>query len=126
MLISDGGQGGGADYDTVRTALLASDARVHAIALGEDADQGLLQEIATETGGSYEYVPLPIPSQGFANALADALRASPSAPPDAPASPSSRDRSRPSPRTSTRPSRSPRRGSTTPSSPSTGRARRRT
>lgn len=73
VLLSDGGQGGGAAYDAVRSELLDSGARVHAIAIGADADQGLLQEIAYETGGSYEYVPLPIPSQGFANALSDAL-----------------------------------------------------
>jgi len=73
LLLSDGGQGGGANYDDVRTELLDSAARVHAIALGEDADQGLLQEIAYETGGSYEFVPVPIPSLGFGNAVADAF-----------------------------------------------------
>jgi hypothetical protein len=73
VLISDGGQGGGDDYDDVRAELLDSGARVHAVALGKDADQGLLHEIAYETGGSYEYVPVPIPSLGFANALADSL-----------------------------------------------------
>ncbi len=73
LLLSDGGQGGGSNYDAVRSALQDSGAHVHAIAIGEDADQGLLAAIAFETGGSYDFVPLPLPSFGFANALADAF-----------------------------------------------------
>ncbi len=71
VLISDGAQGGGMGWDSI--GVLGAGNYVHAVALGEDADQGLLQQIAYETGGSYEYVPVPIPSLGFANALADAL-----------------------------------------------------
>jgi Mg-chelatase subunit ChlD len=57
ILLSDGAESEPSSWPTVRSAVLASDMRVHAIALGSDADQGLLAEIAAETQGSFEFVP---------------------------------------------------------------------
>lgn len=56
VLLSDGAESEAAAWPGVRDTVLASGMHVHAIALGEDADQGLLAEIATETRGSFEYV----------------------------------------------------------------------
>jgi len=72
LLVSDGAEGEAQTWATARSAVRSSGTRVHAIALGPDADQGLLGEIAAETGGGYDYVPL-TPTSSLRNRLADAL-----------------------------------------------------
>ena len=72
ILLSDGAEGEAATWASVRAAVLASGVHVHAIAFGEDADQGLLAEIATETRGSYTFVE-EVPAATLPTRLADAF-----------------------------------------------------
>jgi hypothetical protein len=72
ILLSDGAEGEASSWDTVRDDVLASDVHVHTIALGANADQGLLAEIATETRGSYTFVD-EAPAATLGARLADAF-----------------------------------------------------
>ncbi len=56
LLIVDGSQGPGPDWEEVRHAVLDAGIAVHALALGPRADQPLLDRIARESRGSYRYV----------------------------------------------------------------------
>lgn len=56
LLLSDGMENEGLFWSDVEGALKGDGIRVESIALGPDTDQVLLQEIATETGGTYYYV----------------------------------------------------------------------
>jgi hypothetical protein len=81
VLLSDGQENEAQFWAQVEGALKADGVRVSAIALGADADQVLLQEIATETGGQYYYVDAGTlgarggTAAGIANRLADAYAA---------------------------------------------------
>ncbi|MEE3239357.1 MAG: VWA domain-containing protein [Pseudomonadota bacterium] len=55
-LLSDGMENEDLYVADVLPALLSQDIEVHSIALGPHADQPLLQDIATQTGGSFYYV----------------------------------------------------------------------
>ncbi|RIL03984.1 MAG: hypothetical protein DCC71_14395 [Proteobacteria bacterium] len=72
VLLSDGAESEASAWPAVRGAVLASGMRVHAIALGANADQGLLAEIATETQGSFEFV-AETPAETLQSRLADAF-----------------------------------------------------
>lgn len=56
ILLSDGMQNEGTFYSGVKPALQADGVKVHTIALGPQSDQALLQQIASDTGGTYYYV----------------------------------------------------------------------
>lgn len=58
VLLSDGLENEADLWAGVRASLLAAGTTVHAIALGPEADQALMQEIAGDTGGDYLYVDL--------------------------------------------------------------------
>ena len=76
VLLSDGAESEALAWPDVRSAVLASGMRVHAIALGANADQGLLAEIAAETQGSFQFV-AESPAETLQSRLTDAfLRAS--------------------------------------------------
>jgi hypothetical protein len=72
ILLSDGAESEALLWPAVRSAVLESDMRVHAIALGQNADQGLLAEIATETRGSFQFVS-ETPAATLPTRLADAF-----------------------------------------------------
>lgn len=55
VLLSDGSENEGLFYADVRDSLIAAGIRVHTIAFGPQADQGLLAQIARDTGGAYRY-----------------------------------------------------------------------
>jgi Mg-chelatase subunit ChlD len=85
VLLSDGMENEAAFWSTVRPGILAAGTTVFSIALGPEADQALMQEIATSTGGDYLYVDLagaanaagvasPSASIPLPNRLADAFR----------------------------------------------------
>jgi hypothetical protein len=56
VLLSDGQENEALLWTQVEAAINSAGIRVNSIALGPDADQILLQEIATETNGDYYYV----------------------------------------------------------------------
>jgi hypothetical protein len=56
VLLSDGQENEALYWHNVESAIKSAGIRVNSIALGPDADQILLQEIATETDGDYYYV----------------------------------------------------------------------
>ncbi len=56
VLLGDGMENEELYWNQVEAAIKAAGIKVNAIALGADADQVLLQEIANETGGQYYYV----------------------------------------------------------------------
>ena len=56
VLLSDGMENEASLWTQVEASIKASGTRVSAIALGDGADQVLLQEIASETNGDYYYV----------------------------------------------------------------------
>ena len=66
FLISDGAENEADFWKDVRDDVIAAGIAVHALALGGLADQGLLQRIAQETGGTYHYVPV----DGTSNTIA--------------------------------------------------------
>jgi len=72
FLVTAGEEGEASSWPEVRDAVLASGMRVHAIGLGRDADAGLLAAIATETGGSFAFVPEE-PAGTLEQRLAEAL-----------------------------------------------------
>ncbi len=56
VLLSDGMQNEADFYSSVKPSLLAAGIKVNTIALGPYTDQALLQQIASDTGGTYYYV----------------------------------------------------------------------
>ena len=74
ILVSDGPENDAPFWSGVELDVLLSGMNVHTIAIGPLADQPLLYEIATKTGGSYRYVPVGEKGVDFvalANALSD-------------------------------------------------------
>ena len=69
VLLSDGMQNEGKFWSDVKASVIASGIRVDTIALGPLTDQALLQQIASDTGGTYYYVDV---SSGVAPAAAPA------------------------------------------------------
>lgn len=57
-------------FDPDMAGAIAADVRIDTVAFGADADQGLLQAIATFTGGDYYYVSTDSPTAGTASSLA--------------------------------------------------------
>ncbi len=90
ILLSDGMENE-ADYvSTVLPNLMALGVEVHSIALGPQSNQALLQQVATDTGGTYYYVDVGTtarasisPSAHVANRLSDAYVAASEAAHDA-------------------------------------------
>ena len=84
VLLSDGMENEAAFWATVRPSIVSAGTTVFAIALGPEADQALMQDIAATTGGDYLYVDLagaaaagpasPSATMPLANRLADAFR----------------------------------------------------
>ena len=79
VLLSDGMENEGKFWSNVKGGVVAAGIRVDTIALGPLSDQALLQQIATDTGGTYYYVdvssgvsPGPVPSAAPAPAPAPA------------------------------------------------------
>jgi len=62
VLLSDGDETQGSYWDDVKADVIASPCVVDTIALGPLADEPLMQEIASMTGGTYHYVPDDNPS----------------------------------------------------------------
>ena len=65
VLLSDGLSNSGESFQAVIAALKAETAKkpvIHAIAVGPDADQTLMQQAANDTGGTYQFVSTPAPA----------------------------------------------------------------
>ena len=78
ILLSDGMENEAEFWATVKTTITSSGTgtTVHSIALGPEADQALMQEIATTTGGDYLYVDLSGASSSSSASGAPATRPS--------------------------------------------------
>ena len=90
ILMSDGMENEGAYVSSVLPNLVAMGVEVHSIALGPQSNQALLQQVATDTGGTYYYVDVGStarasisPSAHVANRLSDAYVAASEAAHDA-------------------------------------------
>ena len=59
VLLSDGQENTSPMVADVLPAIVSSKAVVHTIGLGSDADEVILQDIATQTGGTYSFAPSP-------------------------------------------------------------------
>lgn len=63
VLLSDGQENTPPYVDDVLPDIVASKTVVHTVAMGPDSDQTLLLDIASQTGGTYNYIPNPIAEQ---------------------------------------------------------------
>lgn len=70
VLLSDGFENTAPFVDSVLPGIVASKTTVHTIALGGNADQDLLLDIAAKTGGTYNLAPSAAQLQGVYNSIA--------------------------------------------------------
>jgi len=68
VLLSDGMENEGRFWSSVRSSVIAAGTKVDTIALGPLTDQALLQQIASDTGGTYYYVDVNSGVSAFAGA----------------------------------------------------------
>ena len=73
VLLSDGLENRDPRVATVLPAIVASKTVVHTIGLGSDADEPLMQNIASQTGGTYHFAPGPGELAGIYNTIAGAV-----------------------------------------------------
>lgn len=60
VIVTDGGDGPGLDVDALVAQARSAGVRLHLVALGASADQPLLARLASQTGGNYSYVDVPV------------------------------------------------------------------